>query len=138
MIPRFPRKVKPGDEITAADWNTLLDLVRMSMLLPVGSTGINIKPRTDGTTLEAIRHVDRYLAVANGNITPRSGSTAGTGSVYLVTVAGTTLSTSSIALDVINPSSTTMTSGHGIDSGQYCWVEEGPSGVWIVSPLECS
>jgi hypothetical protein len=83
------------------------------------------------------------LAVANGSIPARSGSAAGIGSVYTVSGApaydssnnltGVTLSTGSVGISVYNPSSTTMSSGNGIDSGQYCWVQNG-----MVIPLECA
>ena len=88
-----------------------------------------------------------WPAVANGNIAARSGSTLGVGSVYSVSVAVTfsgsdlstaTASTDSASYKVVYLSSKTMTSGNGIDSGMYCWVEPGVDGLLYVSPLECS
>ena len=91
--------------------------------------------------------VGGFLAVANGNIPKRSGSAAGVGSVFSVTSTPTysggsltsvSLSTDSTAYDVVNGSSTAMTSGNGIDSGMYCWVEQGTDGLLYVTPLECA
>ncbi len=88
-----------------------------------------------------------FLAVANGDIPARSGSTLGVGSVFSVSVdptySGDTLtdaaaSTDATDYDVVNASSTTMTSGHGIDDGMYCWVEQGADGLFYVAPLECA
>ncbi len=88
-----------------------------------------------------------FLAIANGDIPARSGSTLGVGSVFSVSVAPTyttgtltaaAASTDTDTFEVVNPSSSTMTSTNGIDSGQYCWVEQGSDGLYYVSPLECS
>ena len=84
-----------------------------------------------------------FLAVANGSIPPRSGSAAGIGSVYAVkttptldtsgNITAVTLTTGTVPISVFNPSSTTMSSSNGIDSGQYCWVQNS-----LVTPLECA
>ena len=88
-----------------------------------------------------------FPCVANGNIPARSGSTFGVGSVKSITttatyttgaLTGATGATDSTAYDVINVSSNTMTSGNGIDSGQYSWAEQGNDGLLYVTPLECS
>jgi hypothetical protein len=86
------------------------------------------------------------LAVANGNIPARSGTAAGVGSVFIVTqqctfsggaMTGCTLATSSVAIPVYNPWSGTQTSGNGVDSGQYCWIQQDLSGFYCVFPGEC-
>lgn len=88
-----------------------------------------------------------FLAIANGDIAARSGSTLGVGSVYSVSVAPTytsgtltaaAASTDATTYEVVNASSTTMTSTNGIDDGMYCWVEQGSDGLYYVSPLECA
>src|SRR5208337_5655180 len=85
---------------------------------------------------------DGFLAVAQGAIPAQSGTTAGVGTVYAVSWTATydgtgaftsvMLTTGTIPVSVYNPSSTTMSSGNGIDSGQYCWVQGG-----LVVPIEC-
>lgn len=137
---KFPlNPVKEGDPISARAWNAMVDWLRRNTVRTGQSTFIEVNETPDGLILKARDRPNRFLAVANGNITARSGSTAGSGSVYLVNVnASSALSTSSISYTVYNPSSNTMTSGNGIDSGMYCWIEEYPSGQWCVAPLECS
>lgn len=135
---KFLEKVKPGDTISAGAWNELIDYINRSGLIVNQGSGLVAQETPDGTVLSLARGGQRFLCVANGNITARSGTTPGTGSVFLVTLSGTTLATTTVSYAVYNPSSSTMSSTHGIDSGQYCLIEEVPSGRWLVTPLECS
>lgn len=132
------RKVKPGDPITAAMWNELIDALNQADINVGQSRGLEIQQGPQGTALRVSDRQDEFLCVADGNISARSGSTPGTGNVKLVTLDGTTLATSNVSYPVYNPSATTMSSGHGIDSGQYCTIKEYPSGRYMVAPLECS
>ena len=147
MRATIPKKAKPGDVLTARMWNDLIDLITRCDLNAGQGSGIELLETTSGKIIKAKDRPNRYLAIANGNIPARSGSAAGIGSVTLVFATPTytsgaltavSLETSSINFDVYNSSSNTMTSGNGIDSGMYCWIEEYPSGLFSVAPLECS
>ena len=113
---------------------------RLRVRPPRTGAGLASRVGPDGQVQLAAVAKAAFVGVANGNITARSGSTAGTGSVTryeLDPIAGTYASTS-INYDVFNPSASTMSSGNGINSGQYCWVEEDDDGNLLVTPLECS
>src|SRR5271166_5662129 len=144
---QFPRRIKPGDPLSAQWGNDLIDWIKRSQINLGTGSGLELIETPLGTALKATGQSSRFLAVANGAIPARGGAAAGIGSVYLVMVDSTFtsgvltavhLTTDTVAYDVYNPSSNTMTSGNGVDSGQYCWIEEFPSGLWCVSPLECS
>ena len=125
-----------NDAVAAAEWASR----------PRASAPLNVK-QTPGGPLFGITPYWGRLAIANGNISARSGTTPGFGSVFIVNVeltfsggviTGGTLTTSSIAIQVYYPSSKTMTSGNGIDSGMMCWVQQDQSGFYAVSPFECA
>lgn len=147
MRPKTPEKWKKGDPITAQRLNEMLGLIlRLDISVPMGNP-LRLQQSSTGTILSVDMTGYGFLAIANGAISPRSGTACGVGSVFKVLttptftsghLTGVTLSTSTIALDVYNPSSTTMSSTHGIDSGQYCWVQMDDSGLYMVTPLECS
>jgi len=145
MFFRKLKRQKAGKRVSAGVINDIADVAEWTSRMRV-TAPLNIKYTPAGPVIGATPYMAQ-LAVANGNITARSGSAAGVGSVYLVSVQATfsagamvtcTLTTSSIAVPVFNPSSSTMTSGHGIDSGMYCWVQQDLSGFYCVAPLECS
>lgn len=136
---------EPGQPIKASTINRPIEavehLLRMRATAPA-----SIKHTPAGPLFFAPQSIVR-LAIANGNISARSGSAAGVGSVYLVSQQATfsdgamtacTLTTSSVAIPVYNASSAKMTSGNGIDSGQYCLAIQDLSGFYCVWPLECS
>lgn len=134
---KIPKKVQTGDAITARDRNEIVDLLRVALINPSTSSGIRITQGPDGTSLVVPQANNGFLAITNGAITSRSGTTAGSGYVYLVTCSQGSLTTTSVEYSVINPSSTTTSSGHGIDSGKYCWVQKDQSGNLIVFAMEC-
>jgi hypothetical protein len=73
----------------------------------------------------------------SGGITARSGTTAGTGSVYLV---ATTLSSGVCTLTTASEETTVYNfsgASGGIAGGKYCWVEQEPGGLWFVVSSEC-
>ncbi len=135
--------IKPGDVIKAADLMSLVEGVRRPDGVPRGGVGINIRKSPSGQTQVIARdRLRRYLCTANGDIDPRSGSTAGTGVVIVKHYNpddGTIFTDDTpVALDVLNASSNTMTGGAGITDGSYCWaMEDGDGNLWV-SPLECS
>lgn len=73
-----------------------------------------------------------YIAVTDGTITARSGSTPGTGNVTLQTWNGTALASLGIDKPVFNFSSTTG----GIPTGKYCVILRICGSYWIIS-TEC-
>ena len=79
------------------------------------------------------------VCVADGDIDPRTGATAGAGQVIAITVDDSTgaMATSGDPFDVWNPSVTEAATGVGILAGTVCWAEKDARGVWIVAPLEC-
>ena len=147
MRPKTPKRWKKGDPITAQRLNEMLDLImRLDITVPNGNF-FQLQQSATGTVLSADLTGYAFLAIANGSIPARSGTACGVGSVYKVlltpsftsgNLTGVTLTTSSIAIDVVNPSATTMSSTNGIDSGQYCWVQMDDSGLYMVTPLECA
>lgn len=75
---------------------------------------------------------------ANGNISPRSGSTPGTGNVDLYRAVSGVEDGPLETIAVLNDSSNTMTSTHGIDSGTRVSVGWDADDQPWVAPLECS
>lgn len=134
----IPKRVRPGDELTAVMWNQLIDYLEQSQLSIAQNGGLALQSGPKGRILSIPFQSWWFLAVANGNISARSGTTLGTGSVFLVSVNNGVASVSTVSYPVLYASSKTMTSGHGIDDSMYCFVQEYPSGVLLVSPFDCS
>ncbi len=74
---------------------------------------------------------------ASGNISPRSGSTYGTGTVHLYHSNAGSEDGPIETIDVLNASETTFSSGNGIDDGMYCSIEWDADDTAWVAPLEC-
>ncbi len=77
------------------------------------------------------------IGKANGAISPRSGTTYGTGTVDIYRSSGGMEDGPVESVAVLNASATLMTSPDGIDSGKYCAVAWDMDGTAWVSPLEC-
>jgi hypothetical protein len=147
-MPKVLKKVKPGEPITAAAWNELVDLIQRAQIILGPDSGLDGMPGPRGFAIKARKDNNGgFLAVADGNITARSGTTLGKGKAKLVavnvTISGSvitayTASVTSFSYSVYYGSSHTMTSGNGIDSGMYCWVQPDQSGLLAVAPLDCS
>lgn len=147
MRPRTPKRWKKGDPITASRLNEMLDLImRSDISVPTGGA-LRAQHSATGTLLSLDFTGYGFLAIAHGDIPARSGTACGVGSVYKVLttpsftsshLSGVTLSTGTVELKVYNPSLTTQSSGQGVDSGQYCWVQMDDSGLYMVTPLECA
>ena len=82
-----------------------------------------------GIGLQDIPGRQGYLAVADGTITARVGTTLGSGMVFLTTIAGTAVTVLTDTANVLNFSSTTG----GIPTGTYVWVEEDDNTAIFVS-----
>ncbi len=134
----IPLPLRPGDELTSIWLNKLLRLAQSGQIRLGVNCGLSVVPTSDGFALRLSNpNVRAQLAITNGTITARVGTTAGTGSVYLVgvsVVSGTcTLTTSAVTLTVYNLSATTG----GILTGKYCWVEQHTNGFWFITTAEC-
>lgn len=107
---------------------------------PRASGGISVRTGPRGQVQVTGTTRMGWVGVADGNISARSGSTWGTGTVtrYQYNWISGDDSSTSLNYPVVNPSSNTMSSGYGINSGQYCWVQEDDDGNLVVMPLECS
>ena len=130
-------KISPGDPVLAERFNEIEEeLKRLANIR--GSAGVDVRRDKYGIQIAVIQPNNRYLAVADGDIPPRSGTTAGAGTVnlYLIDSGGTITSTGQ-SLDVWNPSDSEMSTGVSILDGLYCWVHQDVYGTWIVAPLEC-
>lgn len=133
-----PRDVRPGDPVTAAAWNALIDQVRRGQIARGGS-GLAVRRGAGGIQVAAIPgDVPLRLGTATANIGPRSGSTCGTGTLALVSIDPATgaIATTGETLPVANPSSSTFSAGVSIKSGQYCCAVL-IAGAWVAFPLEC-
>lgn len=133
--------LKDGDTLEPFHINQIYKELRRWRKIK-GSGRITIDGATDGESVPVINAAlspQMYFGVANGDITARSGSTAGSGTVTIKQLNGNSIQTAQITdLKVKNPSDTTMTSGNGIDDGQYVKVWKDGFGDWIVEPMECS
>jgi hypothetical protein len=133
--------LKDGDTLEPYHLNQIYKELRRWRKLG-GSGRVTVDGAQDGESVPTINVAlspQMYVGVANGVITARSGTTAGSGTVTIKQINGNSIQTAQITnLAVKNPSSTTMTSGDGIDSGQYVKVWKDAFGDWIVEPMECS
>ncbi len=132
-LPKFRR----GDVLKADDLNVIVDAIASSGLIR-GGPGLSVRRSSGGTQITSVAGAYRAIGVASGNIAARSGTTPGSGTVTVKWYDGSALADAGDSVSVLYGSSKTMTSGHGIDSGQYVWVEEDIYGQLWVSPLECS
>jgi hypothetical protein len=127
---------RPGDILRA---ETIGDLYRRTEPPAVRVSGGGLSARASGAVLDVVAAAPlRFVGVAAAAIPARSGSTWGTGTVTRYAFDGTNDYSTGQDFPVVNPSSSKMTSGNGIDAGQYCWVEEDSDGDLVVAPLECS
>jgi hypothetical protein len=140
-LPRF----RKGDVLKADDLTSLKEAIERQRIDPGQSSGISVQETPSGTALRAVKVNGAYLCQANGAITKRSGATLGKGSVTLQgynpglgAFGSGALYSLNVNYDVLNASSTAMTSGNGIDTGMYCWIQQDQDGNWWVSPLECA
>ncbi len=129
---------KRGDPLSHETVNQIIR--RLEPVAPRGGAGLDVRMGRHGQVQLGLREPVRFVGVASGAITARSGSTWGTGTVtrYQFDPVSGTDSTTGVNYSVVNPSATTMSSGNGINSGQYCWVQEDDDGNLVVTPLECA
>jgi hypothetical protein len=133
-----PKKLRPGDELTTGWLNWLLRLIHAARVELGSNSGLCLNRNDTGTWLRLAQpNVQAQAALTSSAITARSGTTAGTGTVYLVDVSVVggvcTLTTSSVQITVYSFSGTTG----GIASGKYCWIEQDVTGNYFITSSEC-
>ncbi len=129
-----PRRLKAGDELII-DWlNALRDAAVEGSISHLGP-GISGSPTPNGWSIGVSEVSSRagFLAKTNGTISARSGTALGTGSVFLTTISGSTITVTSNTQTVFNFSST---SG-GIATATYVWVEEDDAGNYFITAVDC-
>ena len=134
------RPVRSGDALEARRWNAMTRRVEQLGRVRVGS-GLAARFGAGGIQIAAVpgeAESTVRIGVAQANIAPRSGSTAGTGTLDLVEIDPEDGSITALdeELDVVNPSGSTFTPGVSIKVGQYC-IAILVGDAWIAFPLEC-
>ncbi len=129
-----PKALKPGDELTTKWLNWLLIWVKRNTIELGVNSGLSMVQTENATVLRlASQKSGAQLAITDGTITARSGTTPGEGTVFRVSYDGTDLVTDAETLDVLNFSSTTA----GIPTGIYCWIEQDPQSNWWITSVDC-
>ncbi len=128
------KEIRIGDELTMAWLNALRDTVLQNQITLGANCGLAMTQSPAGTALRVSSGSNsKQLAVTDGAITARSGTTAGTGTVFLTTFDGTDITTTAETLDVFNFSSTTG----GIATGTYVWVQQDDGGNYWITAVDC-
>lgn len=139
MASEFP-KLKSGDELTPWHLNIVYrELDRWRRLKFAGAvaySGIDSASSPPVVTILGSGPRGR-LAYTTTAISPRSGTTPGSGTVQLKSLVAGAIANDGGTLTAYTASADTTAGGHNIDSGKYCWVEWDPSGTPWVAPLEC-
>lgn len=97
------RKVRPGEPITAAMFNDLVDAVNRAQVRNVAGGGLEASVGPGGTVLRNALSALVPVAVykTTTSITARSGATVGTGSAKPQQLSGNTLSDRSTATEAV-------------------------------------
>lgn len=127
-----------GDPLKAEQLQAIRDELLRPTAVIRGGAGLSVRQGARGQTQVTGDRRGAWMGKANGNIPAASGDTPGSGSVTRWQFNGTAMASFSANYSVLNWSTTTMTSGNGINSGQRCWVEEDEDGQLWVTPLECA
>lgn len=126
------RRVRPGDPITAEDWNELVDAVRRNEIQESTACGLSIQKTPDGTLVRLGSSRLGRPAVTSSTITARSGTTPGTGTVTPLWYNGSALANDGSDLTVLFYSASAS-----IGSGKYCWIQQDQRGIWWLISAEC-
>jgi hypothetical protein len=109
------------------DW-----ISRLSVTAP-----LEITPFAGGPQIRLSAPAGRQLVYTDGTITARSGTTAGTGNVFLCSTAVAsgvcTITNTTNTLTVFNFSASTG----GIPTGKYCWLDYDIYGTPFIVSAEC-
>ncbi len=135
MIGRIPPPlIAPGDELTCKWLNAVRQAAVEGSISHLGP-GLQGMPTPNGLALSLASTGGNggFWAKTNGTITARSGTTLGSGSVFLLSVTTTTITVTSNTLGVVNYSST---SG-GIATATYVFVQDDGFGNWSITAVDC-
>ncbi len=135
MIGRIPPPIiKPGDELTAKWLNDVRQAAVEGSIAELGP-GFTAMPTPNGWSigLNSTGGSGGFWAKTNGTITARSGTTLGTGTVFLLNVVGTAITVTTDTLSVVNYSSTTG----GIPDAIYVFVQDDGFGNWSITSVDC-
>ncbi len=136
MIGRIPpQRLKIDDELLLKWLNDVRDWAVQGSIMDVGA-GLSGSPTPNGWSIGLGAGIGRagFLAKTNGTITARSGTTAGTGSVFLTTFSAPTITVTANTLTVYNFSSTTG----GIATATFVWVEQDDAGNYWITAVDCA
>lgn len=129
----IPADVAPGDPISAGDWNKLLAYLRRSRPLVGSGAGLKLSSSPFGTAYQVGRTSKGTLAYTTSTISARASTTVGSGTVYLCSTDGATITQDTAAsITVLN------FSGVAVSSSLYCWIEQDPDGWWWLVSVECA
>lgn len=128
---------KRGDVLTADTVNALIEASGIDVR---GGAGIQTRRTRRGVQMTAIAPNTSYLAKATSAFVVRSGTTPGSGTLDLQWIddSGPTITSLGITVTAYTVTTVAQTSGNAIDSGQYCWAQQDPFGIWHTMPLECA
>jgi hypothetical protein len=127
--------MQPGSELKWSFLNGLLKMCRTNRLIIGPNCGLQmIQSAGSGTALRVVFPPSgAQLAVADGTITARGGTTLGSGNVFAVSISGTTATVGTVDIPVVSFSST----AGGIPTGTYVWIQQDPGGTWVVTAVDC-
>lgn len=128
------KKVRPGDPITAENWNALIEMVQRNDLRTTSGSGLSIVKTSMGTTLQVVSAGlgQGRIGKTSSTISARSSTAAGSGTVTPQSFDGTDLADDGDDVDVWN------FSGTSIDTDKYCWfAEDESSGEYFIIAVEC-
>jgi len=130
-----PRPLRAGDELTLRFLNWVRDKCLRNTIKLGPNSGLSGIWGSDGTILRVATGEGggAQLAITDGSISARSGTTPGSGTVFDVSYNGTVLVTATTTKTVGNFSSTTG----GIPTGTYVWIEQDPQGAWWITAVDC-
>ncbi len=129
-----PKRLKPGDELICRWLNAVRDAAVEGSIAALGP-GLIGSPTPTGWQVGLASSIRQngFWAKTNGTISARSGTTLGSGSVFLLEVTSTTITVTSDTLDVVNYSSTTG----GIPTDTYVFVQDDGFGNPSITAVDC-
>lgn len=133
LSPTFRR----GDVLTADVINALVEATGIDVR---AGAGIQARRTRRGVQITGIQPNTAYLAKSTSTFNVISGTTPGSGTLdlYWIDTAGPTVAPLGISVTAYVTTSKAQTSGKAIDSGQWCFAQQDPFGVWHCAPLDCA
>lgn len=129
---------RPGDVLTAETVNALIEAAGIDVR---GGAGVQARRTRRGIQVTGIPQNTKYLAKATSNFAVSTSTvpSTGTADLYFIDESGPTITSLGLALPTVYCAITkAQTSTNAINSGQLCWVEQDPFGIWFIAPLECA